>query len=156
MSFCNITQVFFAKHWLVSFNFVITVSFFILQSSHLEEFKGLKSYLAECSLLRHDQKLLIWCQLMINHVSNGGYLIRGKNYLPFASTWIHLQFLFATVLLIFLVFCISFLWFSCLCSVSYVPKDEMYLDCQFVINVSIDWKYKTAATAGQSFNIVLL
>ena len=42
-------------------------------------------------------------------------LIRGKNCLPFTSTWVHPRFLVGSVLLIFFVFCVVyfFLYSSC-------------------------------------------
>jgi hypothetical protein len=64
--------------------------------------------------------------------SHDGYLIRGRNFLPIASTWIHHCFW----LLIFLVFCVVFLCFICLRYVSCLPNVVIIsglfiLDCLF-------------------------
>ena len=46
--------------------------------------------------------------LTINYENNGGCLIRGRNCLPFANSWVHPLFLVRFVLLISLVFCVVF------------------------------------------------
>jgi hypothetical protein len=38
-----------------------------------------------------------------------GWLIRSRNCLPFASIWVHPQFLVGSVLFIFIVFCVVFI-----------------------------------------------
>jgi len=63
--------------------------FLILYYLPQEEFKGLKSYLAERSILGHDQMLWIWCHLMIHHCLHG---IRSKSCLPLASTLVYISF----------------------------------------------------------------
>jgi hypothetical protein len=62
-------------------------------------------------------------------------LIRGRNCLPFASTWIHSRFLVRSVLLIFVVFCccVVFLCFICLRTASCVPNHASVSDFPFLI-----------------------
>lgn len=68
-----------------------------------------------------------------------GCIIRGRNYLPFVSIWVHPWFLVGSLLLIFLVFCIVLypvilFWFvslwpvSCVLNVASVSELSI-LDC---------------------------
>ena len=77
----------------------------------------------------------------------GGCLLRSKNCLAFASTWVHLQVLVRSVMLIPLVFCVVFyvLCFMCyvLCVLFVVvlcivcPMLPVSLDCSFLISPSV-------------------
>ena len=60
---------------------------------------------------RSDSLCVQLCQTRLRY---GGYLIRDKNYLPFASTLVHPQFLVGSVLCIVLVFCVVRKCFVCL------------------------------------------
>ena len=62
--------------------------------------------------------------------------IRGKNCVPFVSTWIQLRLLMGSVLLIFLVLLCCVLWIVCLCPVSCVPNVSglSILDCTSVFS----------------------
>ena len=69
-------------------------------------------------------------------VSNTSYKRQQLPTLRFASTWVHPRILVGSVLLIFLVFCVVFLCFVCLCLVSCMPNVVSFsgvsiLDCLF-------------------------
>jgi hypothetical protein len=70
---------------------------------------------------------------------SGGCLIRGRNCLPFASTWVHPRFLEGSVLLIYLAFCVVlcfcvlFVFVLCLLC----PMLSMSLDCPCLITRSV-------------------
>ena len=70
---------------------------------------------------------------------HGRLIIRGRNYLPFVSTWVHPGCWYGSVLLIFLVFCVvlcfGVLFIFILCVVC--PMLPVSLDCPFLIAPSV-------------------
>jgi hypothetical protein len=61
---------------------------------------------------------------------HGGSLIRSRNCLPFAGTWVHPWFLVESVLLIFLVFCVVFL----LCLSSFCVLSTQGCQCLWIVH----------------------
>ena len=81
---------------------------------------------------------VLWCALRFPRIKDAFsnpppvvFLIRSRNWFPFASTWIHRIFV-GSVLLMFLVLCVVFM--SCL-SLSCIlyPMLPVFLDCPFLI-----------------------
>ena len=62
---------------------------------------------------------------------NGGYLRRGRNYLPFATIWVHPRCLVG--LLIFLVFCVVFCFSSSFVLCTQCCQFFFFLHCSFLI-----------------------
>ena len=84
-------------------------------------------------------KTFIGHDYMPVYEQHGGCLIRRRNCLPFASTWVHFQFLVRSMLIIFVVFdvvlCFFVLFVFVLCLVC--PMLPVSLDFPFLIVPSV-------------------
>ena len=89
------------------------------------------------------------------HAQHDGCLVKGRNCLPFGSTWLHYRFLMGPVFLIFLAFRVVVFCFVCLRHVSCVPNivnfsGLSFFDCPF------DFLYRFIISSIYHFGIVKL
>ena len=70
---------------------------------------------------------------VLAHDYHDGGLIRDRNCLPFASSWVHPRCLVESVLLIFLVFCVV-LWFFLLCLSSSCILCVQLFQCLWIVH----------------------